>query len=316
MEHHSSEHPERSGEMPGRPVPVVRPQIVELIDPAEAENFEPERFRPLRPVSRPVRSRKKLALFLFLATCLSTFLAGGPVYAVAVMLILTAHEMGHYLQSRRYHVPASLPYFIPMPFTPLGTMGAVIVQGGHVADRKQLFDIAITGPLAGLVLALPISWFGLLQSHIAPLSPNYNGFVFGDPLIFRWMAELIHGPIGPNEQIVTPPLAFAGWVGIFVTALNLIPIGQLDGGHILYALIRRRAHWVARGLLLGAVGYMISTGDYSYSLMVILLFLIGPSHPPTRDDTVPLGRFRIILGWLTLAFIVIGFTPRPIIQMP
>jgi membrane-associated protease RseP (regulator of RpoE activity) len=107
-------------------------------------------------------------------------------------------------------------------------------------------------------------------------------------------------------------LLFAGWVGIFITALNLIPIGQLDGGHILYTLLGRRAHTVAVSVLAFAVGYMIFTGNYSYSLMVILMLMMGPRHPPTADDSVPLGTFRIVLGWLTLGFILIGFTPTPI----
>jgi len=323
-----------------RDVEVFLPQRVELIDPAR----QPSRRRP------QIRSRKKLAAVLFAVTCLSTFAAGaslnvsngwplaflipdvlqqlsaqnlwgmvlqnGVAYGGAVMLILLAHEMGHYLQSRRYKVPASLPYFIPMPLTPIGTMGAVIVQGGHVADRKQLFDIAITGPLAGLVFALPIAWFGAYNAEIATIPENHKGLVFGDPLILEWMVETIHRPLAPNEDVVLNPLLFAGWVGIFITALNLIPVGQLDGGHILYTLIGKRAHMVAMLVLLGAVVFMALTGFVAYILMIGLLLLMGPRHPPTRDDTVPLGTFRIILGWLTLAFIIVGFTPMPIVNTP
>ncbi len=236
-------------------------------------------------------------------------------YAGALMTILLCHEMGHYLQSLRYHIPASLPYFIPMPITPIGTMGAVIVQGGRVADRKQLYDVAITGPLAGLIIALPVLYFGVLNSEIVTPPVGANTIAFGNPLIVEWAIEHLHRPLAAGEDIQLTPLLFAGWVGIFITALNLIPISQLDGGHILYTLIGKRAHKVAIALLLGTVLYMIITGSYTYSLMVILLFFMGPRHPPTRDDTVPLGTFRILLGWLTLAFIIIGFTPTPIIAM-
>jgi Zn-dependent protease len=319
-------------------IEVFLPRSIELIDP---QRSVPKQGRhPLKPRSR---RRKKLALFLFLATCFSTFLAGtglwqfvffpallldkiiradlselllnGLSYAIPVMSILLAHEMGHYLQARRYGVPASYPFFIPMPITPFGTMGAVIVQGAGVADRKQMFDIAISGPLAGLVLAIPITYFGLDQAKVAVIPPNAASMIYGDPLILQWMIKYIHGPLADNETIMLNPMLFAGWVGIFITALNLIPIGQLDGGHILYMLIGRRAHKVAMGLLFSAVAYMLWSGQMSYMLIVILLFLFGPKHPPTADDRVPLGRMRIILGWLTLGFIIIGFTPTPIVSV-
>jgi len=317
------------------------PGDVELIDPYR--RLPPE-FQPQPP--RP-RSRKRLAAILFAITCVTTFLAGvvvgrpegsilgfvalwksvtvglqntstaelltnGLIYSGALLLTLMAHEMGHYLQALRYGVPASPPFFIPFPIGPFGTMGAVIVQGAGVADRKQMFDIAISGPLAGLVLALPITWFGIQQAEIKAIIPTGLETWYGDPLIVQWMVAVIHRPLGPNEDIMLNPLLFAGWVGIFVTALNLIPIGQLDGGHMLYMLIGRRAHPVAMLMLWGGVGYMVYTGNYSYVLIAILLIIFGPRHPPTADDSVPLGLPRIILGWLTLGFIIIGFTPIPI----
>lgn len=302
-----------------RDIEVFLPRSVELLT----------RERPPQPqpyyVPRPKKDRRPLAALLFLATCGSTFLAwlilggglfGALQYSGAVMSMLLFHEMGHYLQARRYHVPASLPYFIPMPLTPLGTMGAVIIQGGGVADRKQMFDIAISGPLAGLLVALPVLVLGVLQSHIVQPQAGHAGIAFGDPLIIKWAVALVHRPLNPGEDVALTPLLFAAWVGIFVTALNLIPIGQLDGGHILYTLIGKRAHAVAIALLVGAVAYMVYSRYYAYSLMVVLLVLMGPRHPPTADDTAPLGAFRIILGWLTLGFIVIGFTPTPIVSMP
>jgi Zn-dependent protease len=323
-------------------------------DEAESPIFEPEPVDRTKappwassnghaPNAPKLRSRKRLALFLFLATCCTTFLIGvslradvafphpaffqavwnmgllnvlisGLSYAGPVMLILLSHEMGHYLQARRYGVPASLPYFIPMPFPPFGTMGAVIIQGAGVADRKALFDIAVTGPLAGLVVALPCVYFGLLNAEVRVVEPNPNTIIFGDPLILQWLITWIHGPLGQNEDVILNPLLFAGWVGIFITALNLIPIGQLDGGHILYTLVGKKSQLVATILLFGGIGFVIYTGYVAWVLMLGLLLLMGPGHPPTADDNVPLGRGRIVLGWLSLAFIIIGFTPMPITQ--
>ena len=245
---------------------------------------------------------------------ISALLWNGFQYSFAVMLILFSHEMGHYLQARRYKVAASPPFFIPMPLLPFGTMGAVIVQRSGYADRKKLYDIAISGPLAGLVFALPVAWMGALNSEVASRAKLVGESVeFGDPLVMQWMYEVVHGPLGPDQVIMLNPLLFAGWVGIFITALNLIPIGQLDGGHILYSLIGRRAHVVAMLLVYGTLAYMVATRNFQYALMLGLIVLMGPRHPPTANDRIELGWFRVVLGWLTLAFIVIGFTPVPMV---
>lgn len=241
-----------------------------------------------------------------------SFLTGGLKYSVALMAILTAHEMGHFLQARRYGVPASWPWFIPMPLPPLGTMGAVIVQSSGYADRKQMFDIGITGPLAGLVIAIPITIWGLQDSRIANIEAFGGGMTFGNPLLLQWLAEWHFGkPLLPNEDIMLTPLLHAGWVGILITALNLIPIGQLDGGHILYGLIRRKADKFSVPLLWFAVIWTLTTGNWNYSAMIFLMMMMGARHPPTRDDSVPLGIVRTVLGWLTLSFVLIGFTPTP-----
>lgn len=284
------------------------------------------------PEPRQIKRRYFLAISLFVATVISTFLvgmlytdpdtitgpfsivSGGLQYSGALMLILLFHEMGHYLQSRRYRVPASLPYFIPMPIPPFGTMGAVILQAPGVADRKSLYDIAITGPLAGLVLALPFAYVGVLNSTVDTVPENFSGWRFGDPLLMQWMVESVHGPLADNQDVFLNPLLFAGWVGILITALNLVPIGQLDGGHILYTLIGRRSHVVAVSCLIGAITYMVLTQNFAYSLIIFLLLLTGARHQPTANDHVPLGTVRIILGWLTLAFLLIGLTPTPLIS--
>lgn len=265
-----------------------------------------------RRINLTARRLYPMAAFLFVATCLSTWAVQQSVtYAVAVMSILLAHELGHFLQALRYRVPASPPLFIPMPSL-FGTMGAVILQGAGFANRKALFDIAISGPLAGLVVALPVAWFGITQSTVAALPDDARVTIFGDPIVLQWMIELHHGPLPENHEVILNPLLFAGWVGIFVTALNLLPVGQLDGGHILYTLIGRRAHAVAIGLVLGAAGWMIATGNLTYVLFLVLIFLFGIRHPPSADDSVPLGAGRTILGWVTLAFLFVGFTPVPL----
>tara|TARA_R110002072_G_scaffold155657_2_gene306072 strand:+ start:124650 stop:125738 length:1089 start_codon:yes stop_codon:yes gene_type:complete len=269
-----------------------------------------EEYRRL--LDRKIRRMYPWSVLLFLAACASTWFVGGPVYAAGVMGILLAHELGHYFQALRYNVPASPPMFIPMPFLMLGTMGAVIVQGAGFANRKALFDIAISGPLAGLVFAIPIAWWGLQDSTVTTIDPTQGSIIFGDPLILKWMYEARHGVLAANQEVVLNPLLFAGWVGIFITALNLVPIGQLDGGHILYTLIGRKAHWVAYSVVGGAIVWMVTTRDFSFILMIGLLYAFGLRHPPTADDTVSLGAVRTLLGWLALGFVLIGFTPIPI----
>lgn len=269
------------------------------------------------------RPRLGLPLLLFLGTCVSTFLVGtgllpfggradwwaGVEYAACLMFILVCHEGGHFIQTRRYGVRSSFPFFLPMPFSPIGTFGAVIAMDARIPDRKALFDIGITGPLAGLVPALAFSVIGIYHAEILPAQPH--AFELGEPLLFTWLSWLIHGPIEEGYTLYIGSMAYAGWVGLLITALNLFPIGQLDGGHILYALLRYRAHQVAMLLLMGATAAVIIFGLWAWMLMLFLLAWIGPQHPPTANDYVPLGRFRVLLGWLTLAFLVIGFTPDP-----
>jgi membrane-associated protease RseP (regulator of RpoE activity) len=285
----------------------------------------PSDYHPENPYSAPgsaidyvdepdVRPRRiLLPLVLFVATCFTTYGVGGSVYSAAVMWILLSHELGHYLQALRYRVPASLPYFIPIPFPPLGTMGAVIGMSAHMGDRRALFDIGITGPLAGMVPAMICSVVGLQMSSVGPIPPGVVS-PLGDPLLFQMLVRWIFGELPPGHDVFLHPLAYAGWVGVLVTSVNLFPIGQLDGGHILYAILRRKAHLVSTAVLLAAFAAVIYTRSYQWSLMILLLMVIGPRHPPTANDDMPLGTGRIVLGWLTLAFIILGFTPRPFNQ--
>lgn len=275
------------------------------------EPISPSVDPPPPPPPLP-RRRWAVPVVLFIATCVSTFIANGWIYALAVMTILTAHELGHFFQSVRYRIPASLPFFIPMPFSPIGTLGAIIGMQARIAHARALFDIAITGPLAGLVPTLIFSIVGLRLSTVVS-STGLGGLELGEPLLFKLLSLLTFGPLPEGQTVLLHPLAFAGWVGLLVTSLNLVPIGQLDGGHILYALIGRRAHAVALVLLGGAMVAVVVGGYWSWVLMILLLVLIGPLHPPTADDQMPLGRARRILGWATLLFLLVGFTPTPIV---
>jgi membrane-associated protease RseP (regulator of RpoE activity) len=265
-----------------------------------------------QPIPQPQRKRRVLLpVMLFLATCFTTYAVGGPIYAAGVMTILLAHELGHFFQAVRYGVPASLPFFIPMPVSPIGTMGAVIVMRPGVGDRRSMFDIGISGPLAGLVPALLFSMIGLHWSHVVDMTGRISGMELGEPLIFKALGYMMFGPLAENQVIEIHPLAFAGWVGVFITALNMIPIGQLDGGHVLYGLLLKRAHVVAQAVLFAALLGMVVFQLWGWMLMILLLFMMGPVHPPTANDAIPLGRGRVILGWLSLLLVPVGFTPMP-----
>jgi membrane-associated protease RseP (regulator of RpoE activity) len=306
QEHSGSRFPVHWSGPPEADAPfVLRPAHAELVMLAPAHPT---------PVSRSASRHRwwVVPLVLFLFTCATTFLMGGPAYAAFLMLILGAHELGHYFQARRYRVPVSLPYFLPMPLPPFGTLGAFIKMKPGAADRRALFDIAIAGPLAGLVPTLLFSIIGLQLSTTTEFADTTGRLVFGRPLLFELLTNLTFGHV-PRGQLALHPMAFAGWVGIFITALNLIPIGQLDGGHVLYALIGRKAHAIAVVLLVAAAAAITWLQYWNWSLMILLLVLMGPKHPPTADDRVPLGTGRIVLGWILLLFVIVGLTPTPIL---
>jgi membrane-associated protease RseP (regulator of RpoE activity) len=218
--------------------------------------------------------------------------------------------MGHFIQARRYGVYSSLPFFIPMPVEPIGTMGAVIGMSSSITNRRALFDIGISGPLAGLVPTILFCTLGLIyDSHLGQNNPYAPQI--GEPLLFKLLAWLRFGPIPEHQTVFIGSMTLAGWVGLLITALNLFPIGQLDGGHVLYALLRRKAHWAATLLLVGAIVAVVLFRYYWWTLMLVLLMFMGPKHPPTVDDDLPLGTWRTVLGWATLAFLPLGFTPNP-----
>lgn len=263
------------------------------------------------PFPRPSTREIALAVGLFLATCVSTWLTAGPLYSVGIMTILVFHEFGHYLTCRKYRVPASLPLFLPLPLlSPFGTLGAIIRMRAPVRDRKTLFDIGIAGPLAGILPALIASIVGLRLSAVIDPDALEGSMQLGGSILFQIMEAGFFGNRPEGTEVLLHPLAFAGWAGLFVTALNLIPVGQLDGGHVAYGLFGRRALWLSYVLAAGLAVAGIWFPGWWMFLVLLLIFRL--KHPPTRDERVPLGRSRVALGVFALLFFVLSFVPRPI----
>lgn len=247
-------------------------------------------------------------------TTWTDLLAGGLWYSLSILAILGAHEMGHYLACRYYRVDASLPYFLPVPFTLTGTLGAFIRIRQPIRTKQELFDIGVAGPIAGFVVAVPVMIVGLWLSRVVPLPPNFVGFELGEPLLFQLFAWVLYGPIPEGQSLNLHPMAFAAWFGLLATALNLFPIGQLDGGHISYAVLGRRSTYIT----FGAIGTAVVLTFFSLSwivwtvLMVVMLFLFGPRHPSTADEHVPLDRARLVVAVIAALIFVACFTPAPI----
>jgi membrane-associated protease RseP (regulator of RpoE activity) len=266
--------------------------------------------------------RLRLHVLLFLATVASTTLVGfyfagtwsGALgYSAAIISILLFHEMGHFVLCLRYRVPATLPYFIPIPALPFGTMGAVIRMRGQLRSRQSILDIGAAGPLAGLIIAIPLLFWGLQRSTLAPVGElsAQGGFRLGESLLFGWIAGLALPNPGGDLEILLHPVAMAGWAGLFVTGLNLLPIGQLDGGHILYALLGTQARWAGRLFLLFLAGLTLFVHRGWWPLILLLLFFVRTGHPPPIDPR-PLGRGRTVLALAMMALFVVTFVPRPL----
>jgi membrane-associated protease RseP (regulator of RpoE activity) len=298
--------------------------------------------REPRPMAPPRYEQPVLRIVvLFLLTCLSTFWAGsggtfstidrlpgiapnasgvvligiwhdGLVYMLCVMGILLAHEMGHFVQAVRYGVPASLPFFIPMPISPIGTMGAVISMRGSGADRKELFDIGLTGPLAGLLVAIPLLWIGIQQAPAFPMNVQVPTTHFEDPLLMKWMMWYLRPDLAPGQELSLTPLLRAGWFGLLLTGLNMLPISQLDGGHVSYALFGRGSVWLARAVFAAAFAFIYFAEAYGWMVMLLLVMLIGIQHPPTANDRAPMSWGRRALGLASLAIPILCMTPNPI----
>jgi len=237
----------------------------------------------------------------------------GLTYMACVLAILLTHEMGHFIATLRYRIPASLPYFLPLPISPIGTMGAVIAMDGMRANRKEIFDIGLAGPLAGLAVAMPVMWIGIQQVDFNVMG---SGLRIQFPLIVKWVVGLNPPPgFRPGEGIWSSqlnPYFMAGWVGLLITGLNMLPVSQLDGGHVIYTLFGKpAAHWIARAIMLAIiVGICLDFERlWGWLLMTTLILLIGPVHPPTQDDSVPIGWVRVAIGLVSLLIPPLCFNP-------
>jgi membrane-associated protease RseP (regulator of RpoE activity) len=236
------------------------------------------------------------------------FLLAGLPFSLTLLTILMAHELGHFLAARHYGIDVTLPFFLPAP-TLIGTLGAFIRIRSPILSRRILFDIGVAGPLAGfVVLIFPLA-IGLSLSRIAPGAAVHGDLVFGTPLILR-LVEWIRFPNAAATDIALHPIARAAWVGLLATALNLLPIGQLDGGHILYAFLGERSKWLSRTFIFVLIPLGIFFA-YSWLVWAVLLFFFGMRHPSIIDPS-PLGRARSWLGFAALVVFVLSFTVSPI----
>jgi membrane-associated protease RseP (regulator of RpoE activity) len=279
-----------------------------------------------RPLARP-RKRVWVNVLLFVATVGTTLAVGamqrggditrpadwllGVPFSASLMGILLCHEMAHFTASRRHHVAATLPYFLPVPHPLLGTFGAFIKMESPIPDRRALLDIGAAGPLAGFAVALPLTIIGLHLSAVVPHADIVKGsLALGDSLLFRALTHLVKGPL-PGREVMLHPLALAGWIGMWVTAMNLLPMGQLDGGHVSYALFGPRSVWVARVALAALVGLgFMWNGWWVWAVFVLLLVRL--KHPAPLDEAVALGPARRFVGWLVFFIGALTFIPTPV----
>jgi membrane-associated protease RseP (regulator of RpoE activity) len=294
-----------------------------------------------------------LNIALFVITFISTLFAGsmyaGPVtpvntlgdlfrpanlltgwpFAMTLLGILAAHEFGHYFAARYHKVAVSLPFFIPMPLG-FGTLGAVIQMKEPVPDRRKLFDIGVAGPLTGLVLAIPLLLVGLSTSPVVTPTPSPGMMLEGNSILYYFAKIAVFGKVLPNpitgEDVLMNQVTFAAWIGLLVTAINLLPVGQLDGGHAVYALFGRQARYVNVAALvamafLAVAGLeplqrlfpvLMNIGYSGWFLWLGLLFVVvGPFHPPALNDVTRLDAARRRIGYLVIVLFILIFVPAP-----
>ncbi len=233
------------------------------------------------------------------------------IYTAVLLGILLGHEFGHFLACRYYRINATLPYFIPFPNL-IGTMGAFIKIKSPIKKKHQLFDIGIAGPLTGFILAVPALVYGLSLSKVVPsIAAKEGSFMLGDPLLLKIIAGMIFKNIPPNSAIFFHPVAFAGWVGLLVTALNLFPIGQLDGGHVSYALLGKKSRYVARVFL--AAFFVLAIFLWAgWLILALLIIFLGMKHPAIEDEAEPLSQGRKIIAYVIVLIFILSFIPDPI----
>ena len=236
----------------------------------------------------------------------------GIPYSFSLLLILLCHEFGHYLTARHYRVDASLPYFLPMPFTMVGTLGAFIRIRAPFPNRRALIDVGLAGPIAGFLVCLPFLAAGVAASRPGPMVAG--GLQFGEPILFRLFASAFGPTVPDGEVLYLSPMGLAAWFGLLVTAINLLPMGQLDGGHALYAVLRGRAARFSRAVHL--LMFALAVWSPTWLVWGLLCLLLGARrpHPPTLDDRAPLGRSRHLLAAAGVATFVLCFTPQPIVM--
>jgi membrane-associated protease RseP (regulator of RpoE activity) len=238
----------------------------------------------------------------------------GAVYSFTVLSILGAHEMGHYIACRWYGVRATLPYFIPVPLPWFGTFGAFIKIKSPIPSRRALFDIGIAGPLAGFFFAVPAAVIGHYYAEPSIVTEvSEGGFTINDPLLFQFLLRALDLP----PMLELNPVLWAAWVGMFMTGLNLIPIGQLDGGHVTYAVFGRRGHrltaWASYATVIALAVFSVKSGMWNWVIFAALLTLvIRVGHPPVVDEGEPLGLARILVAIIGLLVFALSFIPFPI----
>ncbi|MGC8797159.1 MAG: site-2 protease family protein [candidate division WOR-3 bacterium] len=276
------------------------------------------------PASRPVRLW--INILLLAATVVTTLIVGtlhagknpfaslwnlisGIPFSLGIILILGSHELAHYLTARHYGVDATPPYFLPVPHPMTGTMGAFIRIRSPVPSRSALVRVGVAGPLVGFLVAIPVSVIGLALSTVKPVPAGAQLLRLGSPLIFELISRLFHRVVPAGFDVVLHPLAFAGWLGMFVTALNLLPVGQLDGGHIAYALLGQRYRLFT--ILMIVVLLLLGFFWLGWPFWAFLSTVLGLKHPPPLDNITPLDRTDIILAVLALVIFILSFTPVP-----
>jgi len=271
----------------------------------------------LPPRQRFVINFKAIVIFVLLlaGTFFTASLVNGLLYAFGLLLILGTHEFGHYWACRRNNVDASLPNFLPAPpYFIIGTFGAFIIIKEPIPNRKALMEIGASGPIAGFLMTFPVLIYGLLNSDIYAIPPlsMVSNLEFGNSIGMILLTELVLGvnPLAPDLTIVLHPLAYAGWLGLFFTALNLLPMGQLDGGHVVYAMFGQKHVWIARGVFLTllVLGYFW-LGWYVWAAMVLLM---GLKHPPVIYEEEPLSPLHRKIGYASLFIFIFTFVPVPI----
>ena len=244
-----------------------------------------------------------------------TLVLNGLWYSGTILAILTAHEMGHYLYCRYYDLDVSLPYFIPFPSLLTGTLGAVIRIREPFRTRTQLFDVGIAGPLAGLVVLIPALFYGLTLSSIVAAPTEGAVYNLGEPLLFRWAVRLVIGSVADGSTINMHPIVFACWFGMLATALNLVPFGQFDGGHVVYAVFGERvAKWVSGLAVLFSASLVFLSWAWVLPavLMALMWRLMGLRHPSPLNPYEPLSPGRRAFALLALLAFVVCFTPSPL----